>query len=117
MRTVFVTGGAGYVGSHSCKAFAAAGWRVVVYDNLSRGFRDLVNWGELIEGDLNDSKALAGALAAAKPQIVAHYAAFASVPESMRDPSIYYRINVEGTRSLLDAMRAADVRQLVFSSS
>ncbi len=56
MRTVFVTGGAGYVGSHSCKAFAEAGWRVVVFDNLSRGYRDLVRWGELIEGDLNDSR-------------------------------------------------------------
>ena len=117
MRTVFVTGGAGYVGSHSCKAFAEAGWRVVVYDNLSRGYRDLVRWGELIEGDLNDGAALAAALAKTKPDLLAHYAAFASVPESMRDPGPYYRINVEGTRSLLEAMRAAGVEQLVFSSS
>ena len=117
MRTVFVTGGAGYVGSHSCKAFAEAGWRVVVYDNLSRGYRDLVRWGELIEGDLNDGEALQAALVKAKPQVVAHYAAFASVPESMREPDRYYRINVEGARSLLHAMRAADVNQLVFSSS
>src|SRR6185436_806128 len=117
MRTVFVTGGAGYVGSHSCKAFAEAGWRVVVYDNLSRGYRDLARWGELIEGDLNDGEALKAALVKSTPDVVAHYAAFASVPESMRDPSIYYRINVEGTRSLLDAMRAVDVGQLVFSSS
>jgi len=117
MRTVFVTGGAGYVGSHSCKAFAEAGWRVVVYDNLSRGYRDLVNWGELIEGDLNDSEALKTALAKTKPQVVAHYAAFASVPESMREPDLYYRINVEGTRSLLAAMHETGVKQLVFSSS
>jgi UDP-arabinose 4-epimerase len=117
MRTVFVTGGAGYVGSHSCKAFAEAGWRVVVFDNLSRGYRDLVNWGELIEGDLNDSEALKAALAKTKPQVVAHYAAFASVPESMREPDLYYRINVEGTRSLLAAMRETGVTQLVFSSS
>src|SRR5690349_11426284 len=117
MRTVFVTGGAGYVGSHSCKAFAEAGWRVVVYDNLSRGYRDLVNWGELIEGDLNDSEALKAALAETRPQVVAHYAAFASVPESMREPDTYYRINVEGTRSLLSAMRETGVKQLVFSSS
>ncbi len=117
MRTVFVTGGAGYVGSHSCKAFAEAGWRVVVYDNLSRGYRDLVNWGELIEGDLNDHSALKAALAETKPHVVAHYAAFASVPESMREPDIYYRINVEGTRSLLHAMRATEVTELVFSSS
>jgi UDP-arabinose 4-epimerase len=117
MRTVFVTGGAGYVGSHSCKAFAEAGWRVVVFDNLSRGYRDLVNWGELIEGDLNDGEALKAALAKTKPQVVAHYAAFASVPESMREPDIYYRINVEGTRTLLAAMRETGVKELVFSSS
>ncbi len=117
MRTVFVTGGAGYVGSHSCKAFAEAGWRVVVYDNLSRGYRDLVRWGELIEGDLNDEKTLIEALARSEPDVVAHYGAFASVPESMREPDLYYRINVEGTRNLLAAMRAAAVEQLVFSSS
>ncbi|MBI3437447.1 MAG: UDP-glucose 4-epimerase GalE [Proteobacteria bacterium] len=117
MRTVFVTGGAGYVGSHSCKAFAEAGWRVVVYDNLSRGYRDLVNWGELIEGDLNDGETLKAALSKTEPQVVAHYAAFASVPESMREPDVYYRINVEGTRSLLAAMRETAVKQLVFSSS
>ena len=117
MRTVFVTGGAGYVGSHSCKAFAEAGWRVVVYDNLSRGYRDLVNWGELIEGDLGDGAALKAALAKTKPQVVAHYAAFASVPESMRAPDIYYRINAEGTRTLLAAMHDTGVKQLVFSSS
>ena len=117
MRTVFVTGGAGYVGSHSCKAFAEAGWRVVVFDSLSRGYRDLVNWGELIEGDLNDGEALKAALAKTKPQVVAHYAAFASVPESMREPDLYYRINVEGTRSLLAAMHETGVKQLVFSSS
>ncbi|MFZ2029215.1 MAG: UDP-glucose 4-epimerase GalE [Vitreimonas sp.] len=117
MRTVFVTGGAGYVGSHSCKAFAEAGWRVIAYDNLSRGYRDLVNWGDLIEGDLNDGEALKAALAKTKPQVVAHYAAFASVPESMREPDLYYRINVEGTRSLLAAMRETGVKQLVFSSS
>src|SRR5262249_11431347 len=82
-----------------------------------RGYRDLVNWGEFIEGDLNDHGALKAALAGAKPSVVAHYAAFASVPESMREPDVYYRINVEGTRSLLHAMRATDVTQLVFSSS
>ena len=117
MRTVFVTGGAGYIGSHSCKAFAEAGWRVVVYDNLSRGYRDLVGWGELIEGDLKDSETLTAALVKAKPDVVAHYAAFASVPESMREPDIYYRINVAGTLCLLDAMRTAEVKRLVFSSS
>lgn len=117
MPTLFVTGGAGYVGSHCCKAFAQAGWRIVVYDNLSRGFRDLVKWGELIEGDITDPAALSAALIRVKPDAVAHFAAYASVGESMRAPDIYYRINVAGLINLLDAMRAADVSQLLFSSS
>jgi UDP-arabinose 4-epimerase len=61
MRTVFVTGGAGYVGSHSCKAFDAAGWKVVTYDNLSRGWRDAVKWGPFVEGDISDENAVAAA--------------------------------------------------------
>lgn len=117
MATVFVTGGAGYVGSHCCKAFARAGWRVVAYDNLSRGFRDLVRWGPLIEGDLNDPAGLHAALDEVKPDAVAHFAAFASVGESMRDPGLYYRINVAGTLNLLKAMTQAGVGQLIFSSS
>ncbi|MGB3625503.1 MAG: UDP-glucose 4-epimerase GalE [Henriciella sp.] len=116
-KTVFVTGGAGYVGSHACKAFAANGWKVVVYDNLSRGWRDLVKWGELIEGDIIDREALSAALARVKPDAVAHFAAFAYVAESMQDPAIYYRNNVTGTLNLLDAMREAGVSQLIFSSS
>ncbi|MGH6950585.1 MAG: UDP-glucose 4-epimerase GalE, partial [Vitreimonas sp.] len=117
MPTVFVTGGAGFVGSHCAKAFAGAGWNVVSYDNLSRGFRDLVRWGPLIEGDLGDAETLTRALTETKPDIVAHYAAFASVGESMKKPGLYYRINVAGTLNLLEAMRAADVGKLIFSSS
>ena len=116
-KTVFVTGGAGYVGSHSAKAFANAGWNVVTYDNLSRGHRDLVKWGELIEGDILDTKTLTAALKRVKPDAVAHFAAFAYVAESMQQPEIYYRNNVAGTMSLLDAMVAAGVKQMVFSSS
>ena len=63
--TIFVTGGAGYVGSHCCKAFAAAGWKVVVYDNLYRGWRDFVKWGPLIEGDIADVAAVRRAALAA----------------------------------------------------
>lgn len=116
-KTVFVTGGAGYVGSHCAKAFANAGWTVVTYDNLSRGHRDLVKWGELIEGDILDSEALVTALDRVKPDAVAHFAAFAYVAESMQAPEIYYRNNVRGTMSLLDAMLETGVRQMVFSSS
>jgi len=116
-KTVFVTGGAGYVGSHCAKAFAKAGWTVVTYDNLSRGHRDLVNWGELIEGDILDTDLLTASLNRVQPDAVAHFAAFAYVAESMTAPEIYYRNNVRGTMSLLDAMCAADVKQMVFSSS
>lgn len=116
-RTVFVTGGAGYVGSHCTKAFAQAGWQVVTYDNLSRGHRDLVKWGPLIEGDILDTDHLEKSLNQVRPDAVAHFAAFAYVAESMGNPGLYYRNNVSGTLSLLDAMRATDVSQLVFSSS
>jgi len=114
---VLVTGGAGYVGSHCCKAFAAAGWEVVVYDDLSRGWRDFVRWGELIEGDILDGQRLATTLRAVRPHAVAHFAALAYVAESIEHPERYYRVNVCGTLSLLDAMRAAKVSRLIFSSS
>lgn len=116
-RTVFVTGGAGYVGSHCAKAFSKAGWTVVTYDNLSRGHRDLVKWGELIEGDILDQATLSAALERVKPDAVAHFAAFAYVAESMTAPEMYYRNNVRGTMNLLDAMLDAGVEQMVFSSS
>lgn len=116
-KTVLVTGGAGYVGSHCCKAFAEAGWRVVVYDNLSRGWRDMVRWGPLIEGDILDAAALDAAFAEVKPDLVAHFAALADVAESVADPALYYRVNGHGTQTLLDAMRRAGAPALVFSST
>lgn len=114
---VFVTGGAGYVGSHCCKAFSRAGHDVTVFDNLSRGWRDFVKWGPLVEGDILDTAALTRALKAAKPDAVAHFAAVAYIAESNEKPELYYRINVAGTLSLLEAMREAGVKRLVFSSS
>jgi UDP-arabinose 4-epimerase len=117
MSTIFVTGGAGYVGSHACKALAAAGYRPVVYDNLSRGFAELVKWGPLVQGDLGDRTALDAAFAVHKPVAVMHFAAFAFVPESVADPYLYYRNNMAGTLTLLEAMRAASVDRLVFSST
>ncbi|MEM0986270.1 MAG: UDP-glucose 4-epimerase GalE [Pseudomonadota bacterium] len=117
MKTVLVTGGAGYVGSHCCKAFAQAGWKVVVFDNLARGWRDLVKWGDLIVGDLLDPSALDRAFAAVKPDAVAHFAAYAYVGESVTDPGLYYRNNTAGSMNLLDAMVKHDVGQLIFSST
>jgi UDP-arabinose 4-epimerase len=116
-RTVFVTGGAGYVGSHCCKAFAEAGWNVVVYDNLSRGWADFVQWGPLVRGDILDQEHLTRAIREAKPDAVAHFAALAYVGESVAMPDAYYRTNTTGTLHVLNAMRAAGVGQIVFSST
>lgn len=116
-KTILVTGGAGYVGSHTCKALSLAGWRVVVFDNLHRGWRDLVQWGELIQGDLTDSDAIQRALDTVKPDAVAHFAALTYVAESVDQPELYHRNNVLGTLNLLDAMSWAGVEKLVFSST
>ena len=114
---LLVTGGAGYVGSHCCRAFAEAGWRVVVFDNLSRGWRDFVRWGDLIVGDLRDADAIRSAIDAVKPDLVVHFAALAYVGESVSEPALYYENNVCGTLNLLEAMRAAEVAKIVFSST
>ena len=116
-KTIFVTGGAGYVGAHACKAFHAAGWRVVVYDNLFRGWRDFVRWGDLLEGDILDETRLAAALTEVKPDAVAHFAALTSVGESAADPSLYYRVNTMGGLAVLEAARKAGAKALVFSST
>lgn len=117
MPTVLVTGGAGYVGSHCCKAFAAAGWEVVVLDNLSRGWRDAVRWGPLIEADIADEAAVVAAIRTHKPDLVAHFAAYAYVGESVEQPDLYYRNNSAGTLALLEAMRKAGLKRLLFSST
>lgn len=116
-RTVLVTGGAGYVGSHCCKEFARAGWNVVVIDNLSRGWRDAVRWGPLIECDIRDGARVRGALEMYKPDLIAHFAALAYVGESTADPALYYANNTAGTLALLEAMRATGHFRLLFSST
>jgi UDP-arabinose 4-epimerase len=116
-QSVLVTGGAGYIGSHACKALAQAGYVPVTYDNLSRGHRHAVRWGPLVEGDVGDGVAVAAALKAHRVSSVMHFAAFAYVGESGTDPALYYRNNVSGTLKLLDAMREAGVDRIVFSST
>ncbi|MEX0853088.1 MAG: UDP-glucose 4-epimerase GalE [Bauldia sp.] len=114
---ILVTGGAGYIGSHTCKALAGAGHEPVVYDNLVRGHEWAVRWGPLERGDILDTERLAAVLRKHRPSAVIHFAAFAYVGESVDDPAKYYRNNVVGTLSLLDAMRASRVDKLVFSST
>lgn len=116
-QSVLVTGGAGYIGSHACKALAQAGCIPVTYDNLSRGHRHAVRWGPLVEGEIADGAAVAAALKTHRVSSVMHFAAFAYVGESGTDPALYYRNNVVGTLALLDAMREAGVDRIVFSST
>ena len=116
-QAILVTGGAGYVGSHACKALTGAGYKPVVYDNLSRGHREAVRWGPIVEGDLDDSARLIEAMHTHQITAVMHFAAFAFVGESVTDPELYYRNNVGGTLALLGAMRQAGVETIVFSST
>ncbi len=117
MPTLLVTGGAGYVGSHCCAAFADAGWTVVTFDNLGRGWRDMVRWGPLVEGDILDRAAVDAAMAEHRPDLVAHFAALSSVAESVKEPALYYENNVTGTWTLLEAMRRHGVKGMIFSST
>jgi UDP-glucose 4-epimerase len=113
---ILVTGGAGYIGSHACRALVQAGYRPVVYDNLSTGHRSFVA-GPLVVGDLLDRAALARVFAQHEIAAVMHFAAASLVGESMADPQKYYINNVNGTLALLEAMRAAGCQRLVFSST
>jgi len=114
---VLVTGGAGYIGSHACKALARAGFLPVVFDNLSTGWKGAVQWGPLVQGDLMDRAAIDAALAEHRPVAVMHFAALSLVGESMQDPGRYWRVNVGGALNLLEACAAAGVRNFVFSST
>jgi UDP-glucose-4-epimerase GalE len=115
--TVLVTGGAGYIGSHAAKALSRAGHQVVVFDNFVAGHREAVKYGELVEGDIVDTAAVRAALARFRVDAVMHFAAYLDVGESVREPVKYYRNNVGGAISVLDAMAAESVRTLVFSST
>ncbi len=114
---VLVVGGAGYIGSHAVRSLGEAGHQVWVYDNLSRGHREAVPAGRLIEGEVGDRDALVEVLTTKRIDAVMHFAAFALVNESVLDPALYYRNNVIAALELLDAMRVADVKRIVFSST
>src|SRR5262245_31797818 len=117
MARVLITGGAGYVGSHCAKAVVAAGHEAVVFDNLLLGHRELVRWGPLIEGDIRNATALDAVFSAHHFDAVMHFAALACVGESVTAPGRYYDVNINGTRTLLDAMVRAGLGSIVFSSS
>lgn len=114
---VLVTGGAGYVGSHACKELSREGYTPVVYDNLVHGHREAVRWGPFEEGDLADTPRLVRLIREHRIEAVLHFAAFAYVGESIRKPGIYYRNNVGGSLSLLEALVETQVKKLIFSST
>lgn len=116
-KTVLVAGGAGYIGSHACKALAAAGYTPVAYDNLSFGHRWAVQWGPLVEGDIADTALLRRTIREHDVSAVMHFAAFTYVGESMTEPAKYMKNNVVNAIALLDAMRAENVSRIVFSST
>ena len=113
---ILVTGGAGYIGSHCCRALDAAGYLPVTYDNLSTGHRSFAT-GALVVGDIADKATLARTLAEHDIVAVMHFAASSLVGESVADPQKYYVNNLAGTLSLLAAMREAGCNRLVFSST
>lgn len=117
MATILVTGGAGYIGSHACKALARAGHVPVTYDNLVTGWREAVKFGPFEAGDLNDRARLDAVFAAHRPDAILHFAALSQVGEAMDQPGRYWRNNVCGSLTLIEAAVAAGCPNFVFSST
>ena len=117
MENVLVTGGAGYIGSHACKALAAAGFTPVTFDNFVTGWRDAVKFGPMVEGDLLNRAEIDAAFAEYKPVAVMHFAALSQVGDSMTQPGLYWRNNVQGSLNLIEAAVAANCKNFVFSST
>ena len=116
-KNILVTGGAGYIGSHTCKALAQSGYTPVVYDNFSTGHKELVNWGLSIHGDILATLLLVQTMRDRYIQGVVHFAAWSQVGESVTNPSKYYKNNIMGTQSILEAMRLCEVPSIVVSST
>lgn len=115
--TVLVTGGAGYIGAHACKALADNGYTPIAYDNLASGHRWAVRFGPFAHGSITDTMRLVEVMTAYKVDTVVHFAALSTVGESATRPDLYWRINVAGTLALLDAMQIAGVGRIIFSST
>lgn len=114
---ILVTGGAGYIGAHACKALAESGFTPIVYDNLIYGHRSAVKWGSFEHGDLLDRDRLDEVIRKYQPDAILHFAAYAYVGESVAHPAKYYENNVVGSLLLLESMRANDVNKIIFSST
>lgn len=116
-RQVLVTGGAGYIGSHTAKALAAAGHTPVVFDDLSNGHAEAVRWGPLVIGDVRDQAAVEACMREHRIDSVIHFAGLIEVGRSVAEPDLFWDINLNGVASVLRAMRACDVDRIVFSST
>lgn len=114
---IFITGGAGYVGSHCARLLRESGHELCIYDNLSAGHRGAVEASELVVGDLADVKKLHQTMSDFGPEAVMHFAASTAVGESVKEPLLYYRNNVVNTVNLLEVMKSLEVKKLVFSST
>jgi UDP-glucose 4-epimerase len=116
-KHVLVTGGAGYIGAHACKALALAGYVPVAFDNLSTGWAEAVKFGPLVQGDLMDRASIDAAFSQYRPIAVMHFAALSLVGDSMSDPGRYWRTNVNGSLNLIEAAVAAGCMNFVLSST
>ncbi len=116
-KNILVVGGAGYIGSHACKALFEAGYNPIVFDNLSTGHRDAIKWGEFFEGDMTNMDSLKSCFSKYDISAVMHFAAASLVAESVQDPLKYYRNNVSGAINLLLVMQEFAVNKIIFSST
>lgn len=116
-KTILISGGAGYIGSHMNKFLSKVGFETVVFDNLCKGRSEFVKWGKFRKGDLLDKKALSDVFKENKIDGVIHFAALSYVGESVSDPAKYYKNNITGTQNLLDAMLENGVDTIIFSST
>lgn len=116
-RRVLVTGGAGYIGSHTAKALAEAGHQPVVFDDLSNGHREAVQWGPLVVGDVRDAAAVSACIAEHRIDAVIHFAGLIEVGRSVVEPDLFWDYNLNGVAAVLSAMRTRGVRRIVFSST
>jgi UDP-glucose 4-epimerase len=117
LKTILVTGGAGFIGSHACKALRAAGYTPVAYDSLATGWQNAVRFGPFERGDLLDRARLDEVFRKYRPSAVMHFAALSLVGESMENPGLYWRNNVLGSLNLVEAAVAAGCLDFVFSST
>ena len=115
-KNVLVTGGAGYIGSHTCKELAKTGFNPIVIDNLSSGHKEFVKWGPLIVGDITNRHELEKVFSNFDIKLVIHLAAKASVNESMSNPIKYFKENIHGTTNLLDLFLENNGKAFIFSS-